>query len=472
MGKGSLQLTKRLAMRAVRHSAEGVLQEPQAIKGISMQTRLRTGFLVSSILLGMLIHADLAQATHYWAATSGATAKDWFDVSNWKTNVYGVVTAPPGLNDVVTISFSGVQYNGIVSVPEDTTVLSLNFVQNSTSAIAIFDVRNGTEPKVLTSTGNIGFNGSNSRAAISNGTLRTMGQTLLGQYTGNNNNLLLVDAGGTFASSNNLVVSLNGQHDNQLVATNGGTIICGASIYSGNGAGYGNAVVISGPGSSATTKLHMIPGGSGSDSNTVVVRDGGVFNVGSVLYAGNGTVTDPSNWNCVTVDGEDSQIKANIGAIGFLGHSNRLEVLNGSCATFTSKLTVGQGIGNKGNGLVISNGATVVISGTEGLIVNPDSYVTCHVKNAVTGLDLGSTSSLSIADTGIIHFRFEFSPEGVSPFWGLRWGGSHTAALQALNASGKLTWEATVPGDVRIHYEAPYTYVSFKAHMGTVLLIR
>ncbi len=436
-----------------------------------MKANKRT--VVSIMLLGFLLTAETASAIiHYWAAPSDGVPKSWSDASNWKYNLNDVATTTPGDSDIAWFSLSGVNYNGTVRILSDVTVAELRFLQNNTSAMVDFDIRSEEEPKTLTSAGNIQFNASNSRATISTGTIRTLSETRVGHYTSNNNNLLLVDADGTLASSNNVVVSLWGQNNNQLVVTNGGTIVCGASMILGNGPGSGNNMVISGPGSSATTRFHVTLGGAGSDSNTVAVLDGGVLNAGLIFSVGNGTLaTDPSNWNRFRVDGANSRIQGGTLNIGSEGHSNRVDVLNSAVATFTTAITIGKALGNVGNGLVISNGAKVVFSGSS-LTVNPDSYITCHVKNAPTGLDLGSASSLTVANGGVMHFRFEQDPEGISPFWGLRWQGAHSAALQTLHDSGKLTWETSVPGKVRLHYEAPYTYLSFMAYRGTVLTLR
>ncbi len=101
------------------------------------------------------------------------------------------------------------------------------------------------------------------------------------------------------------------------------------------------------------------------------------------------------------------------------------------------------------------------------------SEILTTVSGTSGGLDLASGATLTVGN-GLIHITFAASStDRTSFYWGLRWAGSKTAALQTLINDGKLTWDdSAVPFTAQIHEDSTYTYIGTPPPRGTLMIIR
>ncbi|MDD5482157.1 MAG: hypothetical protein PHP98_00690, partial [Kiritimatiellae bacterium] len=145
------------------------------------------------------------------------------------------------------------------------------------------------------------------------------------------------------------------------------------------------------------------------------------------------------------------------------GNVERIEG-NGSILE-TSRLFISPE-GGEANGVVISNGARV--AGLTNLVIGDSGYVTNYLSGYSGGLDLQSNCEASVSGKIRIVYTRRKNEAGV--YWGLRWGGDHTAELEALKSAGYLEWDDSAlgpfdRGQTRIYYDSAETntYVGYKS---------
>jgi T5SS/PEP-CTERM-associated repeat protein len=200
----------------------------------------------------------------------------------------------------------------------------------------------------------LGNSGSDNQLLILNGGSVVGTTVTLGDQTAANNNIAIISGTGSiWTNTGALTIGAPG-FGNQLIITNGGKVYV-ASVTLGSGAAASNnAISVVGSGSLLASAGALTMGGGGADfSQMVIANSGQVFNAA--------------------------------GSIGSNGDSNSVLVTGiGSVWSNSAFLRVGDD--RDYARLVISNGATVISSGSSaGIGYNPGSY------NFVTVTDTGSS---------------------------------------------------------------------------------
>ena len=352
--------------------------------------------------------------------------------------------------------------------------------------------------------------GFGNRLTVTNGGLVRTGNGTLGGAGAISNAVLVTGTASVWTNSGVLTVgSGSGAIGNALTIANGGAVFGRDYSYLGSGQTGGssdNEVLVTGPGS----RLYIAPAGANrrlyigwsGGNNRVTVRDGGLLDNGdsTVGYGAGGTQ------GTVRVEGPGSLWRSG-GALtlGRAGAGNRLMIEAGGeveCTTsmigsqannntaFVSgsgslwrvngALTVGAA-GNAGNALVMGEGGRVTVSGN--VAVNAGNAVTNYVSGYSGGLDLTtSTATLTLDGTMAVNFAGDPLVKGL--YWGFRWAGNHTNALQQLINAGSLTVDDSglapfLQGKAGLHYDTTNSYVGLvvtrvplPSERSTVILVR
>jgi len=272
---------------------------------------------------------------------------------------------------------------------------------------------------------NVGSNGPNTTLLITNGGTLAVGavsgvSSFLGRNVGSSNNLAVVSGTGSrWTNSGELRVGNDGSR-NQLVVSNGGTVINAAGFIGVNATANNNVAVVTGTNSLWTNSGSLYVGYFGS-GNQLVVSNGGVVanggdgslgnqsgaNFNTALVTGTGSLWTNSGVLIVGSSGSGNQLTvsngarvANSGAIvGFNSSaSNNVVVVTGTNSVWANSGGLNVGIAGSGNQLVVSNGG--VAANGDGLIgVNSGASNNVVV---VTGAGARWTNSgtLTVGDAG------------------------------------------------------------------------
>ncbi len=228
----------------------------------------------------------------------------------------------------------------------------------------------------------VGTNGSFTLLVLSNNCLLTNSATgYIGfNATARSNEARLVSGSARWFVSGGLVVGYNGGF-NRLTVSNGALVISDFGQLSGNSpSASNNSVIVTGTGSvwsnAGDLNLGNLAGGNRleiSDGGWVGSRDGTMtFGISNrILVTGAGSVW--SNRNDLVlglVRGGSQMVVSNGGAvfnrIGYLGQlaggSNNLALVTGAGSVWVNSSDLYVGMADKGNQLVVSNGATVTAS--------------------------------------------------------------------------------------------------------------
>ncbi len=132
---------------------------------------------------------------------------------------------------------------------------------------------------------------------------------------------------------------------------------------------------------------------------------------------------------------------------------------------------------------VLNNRATLDLTGTvfkiDALLdmrdntgSNPTELIV-RIPGRSCGPDLASGAALSVQGPAKIKLLFEAAPEaGQTPYWGLRWAGSHAAVLGALSVAGNLEMSMNFAGSdayrTAVYYADGYTYAGLIAAAESV----
>ena len=259
----------------------------------------------------------------------------------------------------------------------------------------------------------VGFSGSGNQLVVSNGgTVRYFTGGIGYNSTANNNTATVTGAGSFWANDSFFYVGRSGS-GNQLVVSNGGTVINAASYVGFDSTANNNTVTVTGAGSLWTTQPELMfyssaiyVGFAGSGNQLVVSSGGTVRNSsGDIGYTGNN--------NTATVTGAGSLwSNSSTLTVGLLGTDNTLTVAaggsvaasglvlaasNGSSGT----LNIGRFGTNDAGGTIIA--PTIAFGAGNGRInFNQSNAVTITsvISGAGTVRQLGSgTTTLSGANT-------------------------------------------------------------------------
>jgi len=277
---------------------------------------------------------------------------------------------------------------------------------------------------------NIGglFSPATGRMTISNGTAYALNVFVGGQGGGTG---VVTVAAGTLASTRLFIGSSSSQ--NQLIASNGATVLTGGSSFIGLDTGANsNSATVRGPGTHWLLSSNLYVG-SGGASNRLVVGNGA-----AVLAAGHGflgenlganansaTVTDPGtrwvlNSNLyVGSNGALNRLVISNGAwvgnlLGTLGHSvtsssNEVRV-TGLGSVWSNRGDLYVGLDGRGNRLVVDNGGTVLNglseigksgSSSNLVLVSGPGSVWSNAANMLIGRS-GSGNQLVVTNGGVL----------------------------------------------------------------------
>ncbi len=299
--------------------------------------------------------------------------------------------------------------------------------------------------------GRLYMRNANNRLTITNGAQLVNGGV---NMTSTGNRATVAGAGSLWEAAGSypdIYVGSGTSADNKLEILDGGRIVSRIAYVGQEAAANGHAVSIDGRGSLWTNTSSVYVGNSGS-GNRVSVTDGGT------LAGGAGFVGGAAGAN---------------GNLAFISGSGSLWRVNGA-------LTVG-GAGRTGNRLVMGDGGATVVSGN--VVISAGGSATNNVAGYSGGLDM-TTGTATFTLTGTMAVNFAGDPLVKGLYWGLRWAGNHTNALQQLINAGSLTisdagLSSFLQGRAGLHYDTTNSYVGIvvtrvpiPAERSTVILIR
>jgi len=298
---------------------------------------------------------------------------------------------------------------------------------------------------------NVGYLGSSNTLFITGGGRVTDVAGYIGTNAVSTGNAVIVaDSGSLWSNTVNLFVGHRGA-ENQLIVSNGATVIAAAGLIGFTNTSVRNSAFIEGPGSTWSNGVSLYVGYYGTENQLTIANGATVFS--GAGFVGGGNIA--SN-NTATITGSGAQWNTtNFLYVGFVGSSNQLIIANGGRASATETrigfdpvasnnfaLVTGPdtvlsnsgntivGYGGFANQLIVSNGATVLDQIGNVGYTNQSSRNTALVtgfgsvwSNLVTtyvGFKSAS-NQLTIADGGMV-----FDDEG---FIGGAVGGSNNLAL-------------------------------------------
>jgi T5SS/PEP-CTERM-associated repeat protein len=223
---------------------------------------------------------------------------------------------------------------------------------------------------------------------IANGGVLSNGTGYIGYETSSSNNVASVaTVGSVWSNAHNFYVGYSGA-GNQLVITNGGSLVCGPNFpdagYIGfNSSSSNNAVLISGSGSVWKTgdRVYLGENGAGNwltitngglvSCSTVYVGDQASSSSNRILVSGSGSVlTNTGDLNLGWSGGGNSMIVSNGGKVfgGYIGYgyvgeysssSNNTVLVTGTNSLWAHGGDLYLGYGGGSNSLTISSGGSV-----------------------------------------------------------------------------------------------------------------
>ncbi len=284
-----------------------------------------------------------------------------------------------GSGNNVTIANGGAVFNGAAS----SSVIGSNSTANNNwvTVTGSGSVWNNNNSSVI-----VGMSGSGNTLTIANsGAVSGIAGTI-GNYSGaNNNSVIVTDAGSVWSNTASVTVGKYGS-GNYLAITNGGKVV---NVNNDGSIGYGssansNALIVTGPGSVWNNISGSLYVGNSGSGNTLTIATSGSVVDGAYGYIG---YNSGANNNSVTVTGSGSVWSNNSGVIvGSSGSGNTLTITNGGMVTSyggsvgdgssanvvtvtgagsvwsnRSDMTVGNG--GSGNTLTITNGGMIISYG-------------------------------------------------------------------------------------------------------------
>jgi T5SS/PEP-CTERM-associated repeat protein len=155
-------------------------------------------------------------------------------------------------------------------------------------------------------------------------------------------------------------LEISGNMESQLMVRKGGLVECQAFSMGAYSGYHGNVLEVTGSNSQCSVGILFV--GHEGDHNTVLIQDGGALSSSWSEFGGIGShnlirvVGQGSRWDAGRVEiSPDLSIMDN-------GHSNRIEIQNGGVVN-CSRMSIGRGIGNDGQGSVEGVGSELNISG-------------------------------------------------------------------------------------------------------------
>jgi T5SS/PEP-CTERM-associated repeat protein/autotransporter-associated beta strand protein len=321
---------------------------------------------------------------------------------------------------------------------------------NSTSTFHIGFTNTASNNSVLvTGTGSIltnrnelrvgNFGSGNSLSVSNGGTVLIVGSTSIGFNSGaSSNSVLVTGTDSRWTNSGSLRVggapATNSGWNSLVVSNGGGMEVGGTSEIGANVTSSNNSVLVTGAGSSLTSRTDFIVGNAG-DGNSMVISNGGTVAVGdgvgnsfigfnsvaannSVLVTGaNSLLTNADDfyvgyegeYNSLTISNGGKVAGDGYSAIGFSGFAaNNSVLVTGANSLLTNSGYLYVGFNGSGNSLVISNGGSVAV-GSFGYVGYADNSANNSVTVSGTNSSLavtngffvgygGSSNSLSISD--------------------------------------------------------------------------
>jgi T5SS/PEP-CTERM-associated repeat protein len=233
----------------------------------------------------------------------------------------------------------------------------------------------------------VGSNGTFNRLIISNGAMASSDYTIIGHDAGANNNAVIVTGTNSLWKYGTFLRVGNSGSFNQLVVSEGATISNSGADLGFSSVATNNAVLVTGPGSlwDSVSGTIVRVGRSGS-FNQVVVSNGATLIVGTtflgvnfgstnnaIVVTGAGSfwsnrldlrVGDSAGFNTLTIS-DGAGFYSQIGDIGYnMQATNNAVLVTGFNSVWTSANGTAVRVGRDGafNQLTISNGATVINS--------------------------------------------------------------------------------------------------------------
>jgi T5SS/PEP-CTERM-associated repeat protein len=256
----------------------------------------------------------------------------------------------------------------------------------------------------------LGDDGDRSRLVISNGATLRNGSGYIGGFQSSGNIALITGPGSLWTNSQDLNVGLSGSGNHLLVVNDGGRIVSSNGVVGSDPGCNSNSVQIAGPGTLWTNAYRLYVGRSGAGNQLVVTNGASVLtgengflgynanaNNNLALVTGAGSTWRNVNDFCVGYSGSANQLVVSNGAVissrgGQIGDnftSNNVVVITGAGSVWSNTAEIMIGRFRSGNRLVLNDGARMDCSSI-GLGVNQPT-------SANTALISGPGSLLNVA---------------------------------------------------------------------------
>jgi T5SS/PEP-CTERM-associated repeat protein len=251
----------------------------------------------------------------------------------------------------------------------------------------------------------VGSNGSLSRLVITNGARMADRAGFIGAGAASINNTVTVTGpNSVWTNSLDLIVGQAG-FGNQLVVSNGGSVVNGVGYFGVEASSSSNAVLITGAGSAWTNRTALYIGALGN-GNRLVVTNGGTLRSG-VCEIGNGS---SGNEVVITDPGSLWYIPSILFA-GSVGNGNRLTLTNGGRV-----LSFGVNIGYSGadNLAVVTgpgsawtnfSGFQVGQSGPRSILIVTNGGQIVEAQGFITGVNPSSINNRVVVEGGTLRVQ-------------------------------------------------------------------
>ena len=218
----------------------------------------------------------------------------------------------------------------------------------------------------------VGGSGSLNQLVISSGGKVADGFAYIGENSSSTNNAVIVTGPGSLWSHlNSLYIGWNGR-GNELLVTNGGSVVGGSGAVGANGGGNNRATVT---GHDSLWVNDSIMLGSTGGSNTLLVADGG-----TVRTSSSSTIGYYSSPNTALITGPGSLWTSASLTIGYSAGANQLIISNAAAVV-------------NGTTSLAASGNALVITGAESLLTNSSDL---HVGYT------GSSNQMTVLDGGTV----------------------------------------------------------------------
>ena len=241
--------------------------------------------------------------------------------SSW-VNWYGLYVGSNGVGNSLTITGGGQVFGGI------------DYIGTSGAASNNAVLISGVGSLWNNGMSYVGYSSSGNSLTLANGGQASSGFDYIGNYSGANNNAVLVSGAGSVWNNSAAVYVGNSGASNSLTITGGGQVFNAfSSSYIGRfGTASNNTVQVSGSGSLWNNSSALLVGFLGSGNSLMIANSGQAFNTYGTI--GN---TAGANNNAVLVTGVGS-LWSNNGdlSVGATGSFNSLTITNGGTVLNTN----------------------------------------------------------------------------------------------------------------------------------------